>query len=65
MVFYLELADAFLLVTFTLKDREFINSLNDPNSDEYRRLSSEVRGNFDKEFSNVPYYNGINAIGFR
>ena len=45
MVFYLELADAFLSVTFTLKDREFTNSLNDPNSDAYRRLSLELRDN--------------------
>ena len=42
-----------------------MNSLNDPNSDAYRRLSSELRSNFDKEFSNVQYYNGMNVIGFR
>ncbi|CAB3985460.1 fibrillin-2 isoform X2 [Paramuricea clavata] len=59
------LPDTFLSVTFTLKDRKFTNSLNDPTSDNYQTLSRQVTNNFQKEFSNVPAYRGVNIIRFR
>ena len=45
IMFCLGLPDAFISTTFTLKDQEFTNSLNDPNSDDYQTLSVQVRNN--------------------
>ncbi|CAB4010984.1 Brain-specific angiogenesis inhibitor 3, partial [Paramuricea clavata] len=59
------LPDTFISMTFTLKDREFTNSLHDPNSEDYQTLSREVKNNFDEEFANVPEYRGVNIIRFR
>ncbi|CAB4033762.1 mucin-17, partial [Paramuricea clavata] len=59
------LPDTFISMTFTLKDREFTNSLHDPNSEDYQTLSREVKNNFDEEFANVPEYRGVNIIRLR
>ncbi|CAB4021379.1 adhesion G -coupled receptor L3-like isoform X2 [Paramuricea clavata] len=62
---YLGLPDAFISITLTIKDREFKNSLNDPNSGDYQTLSGQIRSNFDKEFSNIPQYRGANILRLR
>jgi hypothetical protein len=42
VLLYIELPDTFIPITLTLKDREFTNSLNDRNSDDYQTLSREI-----------------------
>jgi hypothetical protein len=41
----LGLPDAFISMTLTLKDREFTNSLNDPNSDDFQTLARQLKNN--------------------
>ena len=36
---------AFISITLTTKEREFTNSLNDPNFGDYQTLSRQVRSN--------------------
>ncbi len=57
---HLELPDTFIPITFTLKDREFTSSLNDPNSDDYQTLSAQVRSNVS--FTVVIKLNGLNFV---
>ena len=42
---YLEVPDTFVPITFTLNGREFTDSLNDPTSDDYQTLSTDVKNN--------------------
>jgi hypothetical protein len=56
ILFYIELPDTFIPISFTLEDAEFTNSLNDPNSDDYQTLSAQITSNVSYTFSFVYIY---------